>query len=209
MAVTLDVAALVSALRMSDTAEETAEATRLLAYATEAVTRHAPDAPAVVANEAAIRLCGYLYDQPNAGRGVVYADAMRNSGARAILLPHRVHRAGAVVEAVSEAAAGSRLRQIGVEVVTVTTTSRWVSTSLDFPPGDIFGASVESPDGTTPITLGRTQELVTPGAVVGGDAAAALAGLREYAVAAVTTGGAVLFASTATGAHVVRLFAWS
>ena len=40
MAVTLTVDALKTALRLEDTTEETAEATRLLAYCTEAVTRH-------------------------------------------------------------------------------------------------------------------------------------------------------------------------
>ena len=100
MAVTLDVAALAVALRMGDTAEETAEATRLLAYATEAVTRHAPGAPDAVHGEAAIRLGAYLYDQENAGRGVQFSDALRNSGARAVLLPWREHRAGSVARAV-------------------------------------------------------------------------------------------------------------
>ena len=94
MAVTLTVEQLAAALRLGDTTDETAEATRLLAYATEAVTKHTPAAPDATANEAAIRLAGYLFDQPNAGRGVMYANALRNSGAAAILLPHRVHRAG-------------------------------------------------------------------------------------------------------------------
>ena len=42
MAVTLTVAELLAALRLNDTAEETAEVTRLLAFATEAVTKQAP-----------------------------------------------------------------------------------------------------------------------------------------------------------------------
>ena len=92
---TLTVAELSAALRLGDSAEETAEATRLLAFTTEAVTKHAPDAPDVAHNEAAIRLAGYLFDQPTAGRGAGYADSLRNSGALAILLPYRVHRAGA------------------------------------------------------------------------------------------------------------------
>lgn len=96
--VTLTVDALAAALRVGDSAEETAEVTRLLAYATEAVTRHAPDAPDVVLNEAAIRLAAHLFDQPNSTRGG-YANALRNSGAGAILLPYRVHRAGTTAEA--------------------------------------------------------------------------------------------------------------
>ena len=99
MAVTLTVAALRSALRLGDSAEETAEATRLLAFASAAVTKQAPGAPDVVHNEAAIRLAAYLYDQPNAGRGATYADALRNSGAAAILLPYRIHRAGSTAAA--------------------------------------------------------------------------------------------------------------
>ena len=98
-AVTLTAAELAAALRLGDSTEETAEARRLLAYATEAVTKHAPTAPEATANEAVIRLAAYLYDQPNAGRGMGYANAGRNSGAWAILLPYRVHRAGSTAEA--------------------------------------------------------------------------------------------------------------
>lgn len=103
MAVTLDVAALRVALRLGDTTEETAEATRLLSYATEAVTRHAPGStaapvPDAVHNEAVVRIAGYLFDQPLASRGTMHADALRNSGARAILLPYRTHRAGVAAE---------------------------------------------------------------------------------------------------------------
>ena len=103
MAVTLTVAELLAALRMGNSAEETAEATRLLAYATEAVTRHAPDAPDVVHNEATIRIAGYLFDQPTASRNAAFANALRNSGAGAILLPYRVHRGGNVSGATATA----------------------------------------------------------------------------------------------------------
>ncbi len=71
-----------------------AEAARLFTYATEAVTKHAPSAPDVVQNEAVIRLAGYLFDMPNAGRRDGYVNAMRSSGAGRILLPYVVHRAG-------------------------------------------------------------------------------------------------------------------
>ena len=94
MAVTLDAAALSAALRLGSTAEEAAEVERLLSYATAAVVKHAPDAPDVVQNEAAIRLAGYLFDMPNAGRGAAFADTIRNSGALAIMAPYRTHRAG-------------------------------------------------------------------------------------------------------------------
>ena len=97
--VSLTVAQLAAALRVGDSAEETAEVMRLLAYATEAVTKHAPAAPDVVQNEAVVRLAGYLFDQPMASRASAYANAMRNSGAARMLLPYVVHGAGSVADA--------------------------------------------------------------------------------------------------------------
>ena len=94
IAVTITVAELVAALRLSDSPEETAEVTRLLAYATEAIEQHAPDASETAMNEAVRRLGGYLFDQPEAARGDGYANALRNSGASRTLLPYRIHRAG-------------------------------------------------------------------------------------------------------------------
>ena len=96
MAITITQAALSEALRLGGSAAETAQSTRLLSYSSLAVERHAPDAPDAVHNESVIRLAAYIYDQPNAGRGLAYANALRNSGAAAILLPYRVHRAGSV-----------------------------------------------------------------------------------------------------------------
>ena len=107
MAITLTQVQLSAAIRLGDSTEETAEATRLLGYVTAAVTQHLGTsyeaAPEAVVNEAAIRLAGYLFDMPNAGRGLSYANAGRNSGAWAILLPFRVHRAGSTGAAVSAA----------------------------------------------------------------------------------------------------------
>ena len=94
MAVTLTVTELLAALRLGDSAEETAEVTRLLAFATEAVTKHAPNAADTAMNEAVRRLAGYLFDQPEAARGDAYSNALRNSGAQRMLLPYRLHRAG-------------------------------------------------------------------------------------------------------------------
>ena len=96
MAVTLTVDELRAALRAGSDPDEMAEVTRLLAFASEAVTKHAPDTPDVVHNEAAIRLSGYLFDMPNASRGAAFANALQNSGAASILLPYRTHRAGSV-----------------------------------------------------------------------------------------------------------------
>ena len=96
MAVTIQQAALSEALRLGGSDAETAEATRLLAYAKRAVERHVAICPDEVHNESCIRLSAYLYDQPNAGRGLGFANALRSSGAASILLPYRVHRAGVV-----------------------------------------------------------------------------------------------------------------
>ena len=99
MAVKLTAAELASALRLGDSAAEIAEATRLLAYATTAIVRHVENCPDEIHSEACIRLAAYLFDQPNAGRGVGYANALRNSGASSIMLPYRMHRAGSIANA--------------------------------------------------------------------------------------------------------------
>ena len=100
MAVTITVAELASAVRIGDSTEETAQVTRLLAYATTAIERHLGDeyavTPAAVVDEAVVRVVGYLYDQPTASRGAAFANAIRNSGAGRMLLPYVVHRAGPV-----------------------------------------------------------------------------------------------------------------
>ena len=107
MALTLTVPELLSALRMGSTTEETQEATRLLSYATTAIKQFLgaayADTPSEVVNEAAIRWCGYLFDMPFASRGTAFSSAITNSGAGAILLPYRVHRAGSVAEATTAA----------------------------------------------------------------------------------------------------------
>ena len=118
MAVTISVSALRDALRLTDTVEETAEATRLLTYATEAVTKYVASAPDSIHNEAVRRLAGYLYDQPEAAKGDSYANALRNSGAARMLLAYRVHRAGYsdAVEA-AQAAVGTTSNPVtGLEV---------------------------------------------------------------------------------------------
>ena len=57
---------------------------------------HAPDAPGEIHSEAVVRTAGYLFDMPQAGMGAGYADVLRNSGALALMLPWRRHRAGVV-----------------------------------------------------------------------------------------------------------------
>ena len=204
MAVTLTVAELAGALRLGDSAEETAEVTRLLAYASEAVVKHAPAAPDVAHNEVVVRLAGYLFDQPTASRRDAYANAFRNSGAGRMLLPYVVHRLGSTAEATTAAPDG--LRQSGIETVTVTATQHWVSTALPYPRTAVFGVAVEAPDGaSTGVELSLTADL--PGAAVagGGDASAEF-GSKRYVLGADGAGGALFFASFELGRHIVRLF---
>lgn len=107
MAVTLTVAEVAAAIRVGDSTAETAEVTRLLEYATEAISTFLTTAyaatPAAVVNEATVRLAGFLYDQPTVSGRDQLANALRSSGAGAILLPYRIHRAG-LIDASPEAA---------------------------------------------------------------------------------------------------------
>ena len=103
MAVTLTAAELGQAVGVDSTT-----ATRLLAVATELVTRYAPVAPQAIANEAAIRAAGWLAEQPAAAiSGETEGDirtsyaptmqsALRHSGGMALLSPWKIRRAGAI-----------------------------------------------------------------------------------------------------------------
>ena len=116
MAVTITRANLAARIRLGRTPTELDETDELLAYATEAVTHHAPDAPDVVHNEAVYRLAGYIYDRPFASQSTRFSNALRNSGAAAALLPYRVHRAGTTGEdtAASSPASGGNLNWPGL-----------------------------------------------------------------------------------------------
>ena len=94
MAVTILRAQLASRLRLGRTPTELEETDELLAYATEVVIKHAPDAPDVVHNEAVFRLAGYIFDRPFASSDTKFSNVMRNSGAASALLPYRQHRLG-------------------------------------------------------------------------------------------------------------------
>ena len=81
---------------------------RVLATATAQVERYAPDAPEGLQNEAAIRIVGYLVEQPASALrsreigqlkeayAVTHVNSLYHSGAAGLLAPWRVHRAGAV-----------------------------------------------------------------------------------------------------------------
>ena len=181
MAVTLDVAGVRGALRLGDSTEETAEATRLLGFVTEAISRHLgnayADTPEVIVNEGAVRLAAYLYDQPNAGRGVGFANAMRGSGCSSILLPYRIHRAGSTAEAV--AVAQEAMGSTGNPVIDV---------------------AVSLADGTLTVTFadGTTRTEALPAGMGGGadqtarDAAAAAQDTADTANAAAVANAATL-----------------
>ena len=103
MAVTLTAAALAEAVAVT-----AAQAARMLPVASALVERYAPAAPVAVQNEAAIRVCGYLSQQPESAQrsdriGDVEtqwapgnASALRHSGAMALCSPWKIRRAGAI-----------------------------------------------------------------------------------------------------------------
>ena len=107
MAVTLTDTQLVEAVNVGEFPRDVRE--RWLLTAAAMIDRYAPGAPAAVANEAAIRLTGWLAQQPKAAvRSVSGPDEMDlafavsnpsgflQSGAAALLAPWRVHRAGVI-----------------------------------------------------------------------------------------------------------------
>ena len=90
-------------------------ATRLLAVATEVVTRYAPNAPEALANEAVVRFAGYLAQSDygtirteSIGPMTVeyvtnHAAMFRNCGAEALLTRFKRRRAGAIGAMISPA----------------------------------------------------------------------------------------------------------
>lgn len=103
MAVTITNAAIQAALRLGDTSMETAAAARIGDAARAVVQSLAPTVPDPVANEATVRLAGYLYDSPPAPMGTGYANAWRNSGAQGLVRPWHRPTAVSVARAFSEA----------------------------------------------------------------------------------------------------------
>ena len=97
MAVSLSVGQLAVELRIATSETETLQAaqqailTRSLAVASAQVQAFAPDAPDVVANAAAVRVAGWLYEAELAGR-LRHAAPMLSTGAAALLAPFRVER---------------------------------------------------------------------------------------------------------------------
>ena len=94
MAVTITRAQLAARMRLGRTQTELDETDELLAEATEAVIRLAPNAPDVIHNMAVWRYAAYSYDRPFASQSTRFSNVMRFSGAAAALLPYREHRLG-------------------------------------------------------------------------------------------------------------------
>ena len=236
MAITLTVQQLAAALRLGDSAEETAEATRLLAYVTEAVKKHAVDAPDVIANEAAIRLAGYLYDMPNAGRGAGHADVLRNSGVLALLLPYRVHRAGVASGDPVLTPAQQTQRLIDESIAAHAALANVHHTPpapAPAPPPPAAGGLRQT--GSEAVTVATADQWVSTGlaypttdvfgvqvgeapivlgltadlpdaGVVAGGDATTAIGMNLYALAASSVGGVIYFAATDTGTFTIRMF---
>ena len=97
MAVSLTTADVAVALRVvSDVADplpagQAAVLARTLAAAAALVDRHAPAAPESIANEAAIRAAGWLFDVAPHESARQWS-ALKHSGAAALLSPWRVRR---------------------------------------------------------------------------------------------------------------------
>ena len=94
----LTVTSLASAMRLGDgvaapTEPLTGILTRLLGAVVAHVELVAPDAPADIKDEAAIRFASYLYDAAPASSGGGYAAAWRNSGAESLTSRWVVRRA--------------------------------------------------------------------------------------------------------------------
>ena len=92
-----DLAAVRYALRIDDASTEaTAQLTRAVNAATALANRQAPDAPADVAHEAIIRAVGWLYDGAQLSQAELSLGLWTRSGAKGLLAPWQVRRAGLV-----------------------------------------------------------------------------------------------------------------
>lgn len=75
---------------------ELADAVRLRLVAETMVTKYTSNAPDAIADEAVIRVSGYLLDSPPAPSGAGHAAVLRNSGAEGLLSPWKKRRGGIV-----------------------------------------------------------------------------------------------------------------
>ena len=95
MAVTITRAQLAARMRLGRTQIELDEVDHLLAEATAAVIRLAPDCPDVIHNMAVWRYASYSYDRPVCQLNQpALATSCGTAGPQAALLPYRNHRLG-------------------------------------------------------------------------------------------------------------------
>ena len=171
MAVSLTAEALRDALRLTDSPEETAQATRLLTSAIATVERRAPDAPDAIQNEAAIRVAGYLYDQPTAGMAERYANAWRNSGAASVVFPWVIHRGGSTGEDIEDDVEGGDVATVQrfIQDSPFTVTFDWQNISAAYSAGDyqlqvsetvLYARMVAAPSGGQDSFVADAQDLI-------------------------------------------------
>ena len=141
----LTAAELAVQIRVGDTADEMAIVSRLLTTCQTTINHQVPNAPEEIRDEAVIRMAAYLYDQPHAGRGANFANAYRHSGAAALLLPWRIHRAGSIEDAI--AATQSAIGSPGNPVTGIAVDG----TSLDITFADSTEATLQLPEVGNPI----------------------------------------------------------
>ena len=192
MALNLTVAQLANAIRVGDSAEEVAEVTRLHAYVSEAIIKQAPGAPDAVHDEAAVRLAGYLFDQPQAARGSAYANGMRNSGAGRVLLPYAVHGAGST--AVSVGTAQGLVGTVGNPVVNVTVDAGAGTITVTFADGTVRTDALPAGMGGGGVLDQTARDAAAAAQATATDAGTAAGAAQSTASAAATA------ASTAQGA---------
>ena len=189
MAVEITVADLASAIRVGTTSAETAQVTRVRAYAIEAISHHLgdayADAPVVVVNEAAVRLGAYLYDAPTISGRDGFAFAMRSSGAGRMLLPYVVHNLGSTgtaATAAAQAAVGTQsnpVTGISISGQTLTVTFQDGTTTDETLPAPMTeGAGIDEPARTAAQTAQETADAAQTAA----DTAATAAGNAQGAI---------------------------
>ena len=208
MPVDLTVAQLAAAMRVGDSLEETAEVTRLLAYASLTVENHAEGAPDAIHNEAAIRIASYVYDQPGASSRSSFANALRNSGAARMMLPWRVHKVGSMsvgawVATTQTAPLPGGLILLGQTEVDITVIHVWTPTMLTVPTADYVGLQIRFPDGTNTGMMTYYRPFDGESVFVAGQPTP-IDGRWAYGRDA---GGLLLLASAQVGEH--RLTLWS
>ena len=131
MAVTRTLAQLAGDLRLGDgvtgvTGAQAIVLARIDGAARAMVLAFAPAAPDPAHNEAYSRLAGWLYDSDPTGAAAGGPNALRSSGAAAILGPHRIRRAGViggeVAAAINSAVAGNPVTDVTVSGSSLTVT---------------------------------------------------------------------------------------